>query len=68
MHSTFLRWDFESTWGHVIFASTKFFVKTDDILESMLLKISAVNIIMWAGFIHATNPIKELCKVLVIVT
>lgn len=62
----FLRWNFESTWGHVIFASTKSFVKTDDILESKLLKTSGVNIIMWAGFIQGMNPIKQLWKVLVI--
>ena len=46
----------------MMFAFTKSFVKTDDILKSMFLKISGINIIMWAGFIHTTYPIKQFEK------
>lgn len=45
---------------HVIFSATKPFVKTDGILESMLLRISRVSIIMGTGFICTKNPIKQL--------
>ena len=39
--------------------STKFLIKTSDMLGSLFLEGSGVNIIMWAGFICTENPIKQ---------